>query len=72
LHKSTEPLCTLLVIVQLKKSQFGWPDGGADEFIDIALIFRIEEELPLLVKVFMVLLFELDDMLEHQFLLRCV
>ena len=72
LHKSAQPLSALLVVVELEESQFGRPDGGAYKFIDIALILGIEEELPLLIEVLMVLLFELDDMFKDQFLLGCV
>ena len=72
LHKSAQPLCTLLVVVELEESQFGRPDGGAYKFVNIALILGIEEELPLLIKVLVILLFELNDMFKDKFLLGCV
>ena len=69
LHESAQPLCALLVVVKFQESQFGGPDGGADKFVNVALVFGVEEELPLLVEVLVVLLFELDDMFEDEFLL---
>ena len=72
LHESTQPLCALLVVVELEESQFSGSDGGADKFVHIALVLGVEEELPLLIEVLMVLFFELDDMFENEFLLGCV
>ena len=66
LDESAESLCALFVVVQFKEPQFGGSDGGAYEFIDIALIFWVEEQFAFLVEVFVVLFFELDDMFEDE------
>lgn len=59
----------LLIVVKLQKSEFGGPDGGADELVDLALVLGKEEELAILADVLLELLLELDDMFQHQFLL---
>lgn len=69
LDELAEPLGALLVVVKLQKSEFGGPDGGADELVDLALVLGEEEELPILADVLLELLLELDDMLQHKFLL---
>lgn len=72
LDELAEPLRALLVVVQFEEAQFGGANGGADELIHFALVFGEEEELPVLADVLLELLLELDDMLEHQLLLRGV
>ena len=67
LDEFAESLGALFVVVEFEEAQFGGSDGGAEELIDIALIFGVEEQISFLVDVLMILFFELDDMFEDQF-----
>ena len=61
--------------MELKEAQLGGTDCGADELVDIALILGVEEQFPgfvFLMHVLLELFLILDDVFEHQFLLRCV
>jgi hypothetical protein len=72
LYELAEALGALLVVVEFEEAELGGADGGADELVDLALVLGEEEELAVLADVLLELLLELDDVLQHQFLLRCV
>jgi hypothetical protein len=72
LDELAESLRTLLVVVKFQEAKFGWADSGADELIDLALVFGIEEELSILTDMLLELLLELNDMFQDKFLLGSV
>jgi hypothetical protein len=69
LDELAEALRALLVVVEFEEAELGGADGGADELVDLALVLGEEEELAVLADVLLELLLELDDVLQHQFLL---
>lgn len=34
---------TVDIVMKLKEAELGGPDGGADKFVDITLVFGVEE-----------------------------
>ena len=72
LNKFAHFFCALNVVVELEESKFGGSDGGADELVDITLIFWIEEKLSVFADVLLKLFLELDDVFENKFFLGSV
>ena len=67
LNKFAHFFCALNVVVELEESKFGGSDGGADELVDITLVFGVEKELSIFADVLLELFFELDDVFEDEF-----
>jgi len=69
LNEFREILWALLVVIEFKESHLSWTDSCTNEFINIAFIFRVEEEITLIivVKLILELSLELYNMLQNKF-----